>query len=112
VRARRAIAANFPYVDDDTRNILQRAMDQAKDLRDFGEILCDIVCSEDVNELTIFLAYGFAENNRRITGRLQEAGKHTALGSFGLFRDYMNWDDAKAALIRDIECLKKGTSTV
>lgn len=105
------ITACFPHVDEETRNILQSAMDKAKDMGDFAEILCDVVCSEEVNELTIFVAYSFASNasNHHIIHRLEDAGKHSALSDIIVSRILseerfdVTWSDVQQSVSRAIE---------
>jgi len=78
VRALGMITACFPHVDEETRNILQSAMEDAKDLTDFAEILCDKVCKESDNPLAIYFAYFYALTND-IWDKLREAGKYSVL---------------------------------
>jgi tetratricopeptide (TPR) repeat protein len=51
------ITACFPYVDEDTKNILQSIMDEAKDYDDFSERLCKKATSESLPKLAIYFAY-------------------------------------------------------
>ena len=106
MKAHRGITGFFPYVDDETRNIIQRAMNEAKDYREFREILCDIVCSEEVNDLTTYFAYSFAGNHHYLIQRLQDAGKHSTLVDSVLMhnmKSYTTWRDSKAVIARSIE---------
>ena len=51
------ITACFPYVDEETRAILQSVMDEAKDYNDFAEQLCEKALHEPLPDLTIYFAY-------------------------------------------------------
>ncbi len=51
------ITACFPYVDEETRAILQSVMDEAKDYNDFAERLCEKAISESLPDLAIYFAY-------------------------------------------------------
>jgi len=75
------ITACFPYIDPETRDILQAAMDEAKDYDDFAEILCNKACVESFNPLTIYFAYFFAFKQEKFNpmDRLQEARKYSDL---------------------------------
>jgi tetratricopeptide (TPR) repeat protein len=69
------ITACFPHVDEDTRNILQSVMDEAKDYGDFAEILCNKACVESFPPLANYFACYFAYNqgNYNLVDRLVEA---------------------------------------
>jgi len=51
------ITACFPYVDEDTRSILQSVMVEAKDYNDFAERLCERALGGDVQVLLTYFAY-------------------------------------------------------
>jgi len=96
------ITGCFPHVDEETRNILQSAMVEAKDLTDFSNILCDKVCHESDNPLTIYFAYNYCQETD--IERLQDAGKYSVLAEPILI--YLNmprgmlpdWDDSQRAI--------------
>ncbi len=81
VKSLGTITMCFPHVHEDTKDILQSAMDKAKDYGDFAEILCNRVCTEVVDPLTTYFAYYFAYNQGyfKLFDRLQVAGKHSVL---------------------------------
>jgi len=56
-------------------------MDEAGDFDDFAEILCNKVCFESLNPLTIYFAYFFAfyQGNYNLIDRLQETRKYSDL---------------------------------
>ena len=51
------ITACFPYVDEDTRNVLQTVMEKAKDYNDFAEQLCVKAINESLPDLAIYFAH-------------------------------------------------------
>jgi len=51
------ITACFPYVDEETRALLQSVMDEVKDYNDFAERLCEKALNEPLPELAIYFAY-------------------------------------------------------
>ncbi|MFW9804484.1 MAG: hypothetical protein ACFFFC_17635 [Candidatus Thorarchaeota archaeon] len=55
------ITVCFPHVDDGTRAVLQSVMDDAENLGDFAERLCNKVCQEPTAPLLQFLAFYFAD---------------------------------------------------
>ncbi|MHA2027233.1 MAG: tetratricopeptide repeat protein [Candidatus Thorarchaeota archaeon] len=69
------ITACFPYVDEETRNILQSVMDEAKDYDDFAERLCEKVLKDSVPELLIYFAYFHVYNQGKynVLSKLMEA---------------------------------------
>jgi tetratricopeptide (TPR) repeat protein len=73
------ITVCFPHVDEETRNILQSAMDEAKDMIDFAEILSDKVCTESDNPLITYFAYYYGNLAGGLVEKLQKAGKFSAL---------------------------------
>ncbi len=69
------ITACFPYVDEDTKNILQSIMDEAKDYNDFAERLCEVVLRKDSSALLIYFAYfhAFLQSKYHLLNKLMEA---------------------------------------
>ncbi|MHA1949619.1 MAG: hypothetical protein ACXAAO_08865 [Candidatus Thorarchaeota archaeon] len=69
------ITACFPYVDDETKNILQSVMDEAKDYDDFAERLCEKVLKDSVPDLLTYFAYFHVFNQGKFIHliRLMEA---------------------------------------
>jgi len=51
------ITACFPYVDEETRAILESVMHEAKDYNDFAERLCEKAVSESLPDLAVYFAY-------------------------------------------------------
>ena len=51
------ITACFPYVDEETRVILQSVMDESENYNDFAERLCEKALNESLPELAIYFAY-------------------------------------------------------
>ncbi|GAH08790.1 unnamed protein product, partial [marine sediment metagenome] len=49
----------FPHVDEDTKTTLQSIMEEAEDITDFTERLCDKVCSEPSSPLLEYFALYF-----------------------------------------------------
>lgn len=103
------ITVCFPHVDAETRRILQFAMEKAKNLRNFAEILCDIVCNEEVNDLTTYFAYASTMGNHFLNARILGAREHTALtypilsGVREEWQMNMTWNDALRNMIKSIE---------
>jgi len=103
------ITAHFPHVDEETRDILKAAMDEAKDLREFAEILCDIVCTSEVNDLTTFFAYTSTMGNHYLNARIQDARNPSALTTSilsGVTEEWqmdMTWDDSLRNMAKSIE---------
>ena len=50
----------FPHVDEETRSVLQSVMDEAENLGDFTERLCDRVCKEPSPSVLEYFAAQFA----------------------------------------------------
>jgi tetratricopeptide (TPR) repeat protein len=104
VRPLGMITGCFPHVDEETRNILQSAMEEAEDLIDFGKILCDKVCNESDNPLTIYFAYSSSLGSKVIIDRLQEAGKYSVMAEPMLIYHNMpqgmlpDWHDSQSAI--------------
>ncbi|MFW9961873.1 MAG: hypothetical protein ACFFDV_12710 [Candidatus Thorarchaeota archaeon] len=81
------ITACFPYVDEETRAILQSVMEEVKDYNDFAERLCERALDESLPELTIYFAYYHCYNQEKydFLKRLIDANIKTELTQiFGL----------------------------
>ncbi|MFW9806995.1 MAG: hypothetical protein ACFFFK_09735 [Candidatus Thorarchaeota archaeon] len=98
------ITGCFPHVDEETRTILQSAMEEAKDLTDFDMILCDKVCRESDNPVTIYFAYRSCNDSNNLMDRLQEAGKYSVLAEPTLINHNMlrgmdpDWHESQRAI--------------
>ncbi|MFW9954091.1 MAG: hypothetical protein ACFFD3_06030 [Candidatus Thorarchaeota archaeon] len=105
------ITACFPHVDEETRNILQSIMDEAKDLDDFAEILCNRACVESFTPLAIYFAYFFSFNQSKfnLIDKLQEARKYSVLAkplllSVQTIRGlHVEWREFRKAIAEAIE---------
>ena len=51
------ITSCFPYIDGETKSILQSVMEEAKDYNDFAERLVEKALSEELPELAIYFTY-------------------------------------------------------
>jgi tetratricopeptide (TPR) repeat protein len=71
----------FPHVDDKTRSTLQSVMDEAENLGDFTERLCDRVCVEPSSSLLGYFAAQFAFwiEHHALLDKLHSAGKMSDL---------------------------------
>ncbi|MFW9793006.1 MAG: tetratricopeptide repeat protein [Candidatus Thorarchaeota archaeon] len=47
----------FPFIDDETRTLLEQTMKKSSKYADFVKRLCDTVCSEPVTQLSHYFAY-------------------------------------------------------
>jgi len=67
----------FPHVDEETKSILQSVMNEAEDLGDFTERLCDRVCVEPSPSILVYFAAQFAFwiEYHGLLDRLDSAGK-------------------------------------
>jgi len=105
------ITACFPYVDEDTRNILQSVMDEAKDYNDFAERVCEKALKETVPTLMIYFAYFhvYIQNKYNLLRRLIEAQVGSDLTQpitlmYGVRRgDSIEWDDFQKAIAAAIK---------
>jgi tetratricopeptide (TPR) repeat protein len=81
------ITTCFPYVDEETKEILQSVMNEAKDYDDFAERLCEKAISEPLPELAIYFAFYHCYNQDKydFLKRLIDANISTELTQcFGL----------------------------
>jgi len=98
----------FPHVDEETRAILQSAMDEAKDFGDFTERLCERVCAEPSPPLLEYLIAQFSywTEYHALIDRLDSAGKVSdlALPLLLLIKESrgeaISWDDMKKSVKR------------
>ena len=69
------ISSCFPYVDTDTRSILQSYMDLAEGYDDFADRLCERVLTQESSDLLVYFAYFHAYNlsNWNLLKRLMDA---------------------------------------
>ncbi|MFW9849268.1 MAG: tetratricopeptide repeat protein [Candidatus Thorarchaeota archaeon] len=98
----------YPYVDEETRDILELVMNEAKNFGDFTEKLCDRVISEPSSPLTEYLLFSFAYwlEHHGLIDRLDAAGKVPDIArpillilkaERGLS---LNWKEVKASLVK------------
>ncbi len=100
----------FPYVDEETRTVLQSVMEQAENITDFAEKLCDRVCEESTPKLLEYFAvyFPFYIEYYALIYRLHSEGKTSDLTyplvmlSKGWSGD-VGWDDMRAAMLRALE---------
>ena len=78
------ITACFPYVDEETRAIVQSVMEEAKDYNDFAERLCKKAIHETLPELAIYFAYYHCYNQGKynLLKQLIDANVKTELTHF------------------------------
>ncbi|MGY5860255.1 MAG: hypothetical protein RTU63_12875, partial [Candidatus Thorarchaeota archaeon] len=98
----------FPYVDEETMSVLQSVMDEAENITDFTERLCDKVCSEPSSPLLEYLAFYFPYRiyYDALIDRLEQAGKVSDLVTPLLLITKVNkgqgisWDEMKTSLVK------------
>ncbi len=78
------ITACFPYVDEETRVILQSVMDDVKNYNDFAEKLCERALNESLPKLAVYFAYYHCYNQGKYNflWRLIDANIETELTRF------------------------------
>ncbi len=71
----------FPHVDEDTKNILQSFVDEAKDYNDFADRLCERVLREPSSSLLTYFAFfhAFRQEKYKLLKKLIEARIGSAL---------------------------------
>ncbi len=97
----------FPHVDEDTKTILQSVMDEAEDITDFTERLCDKVCSEPSSPLLEYFAlyFPYIINYYNLIDRLETARKVSDLAEPLLLITKVekglriSWDEMKSSLV-------------
>ena len=98
----------FPYVDEETRSILQSLMNDAENFADFAERLCDRVCAEPSPPLLAYFAvyFPFWLDWYVLVDRLDSAGKVPDVASPLLLLtrarrgEAVSWDDSKESMKR------------
>ena len=98
----------FPHVDEDTKTTLQSIMEEAENITDFTERLCDKVCSEPSSPLLEYFAvyFPFRIDYYVLVERLETAGKVSDLSEplllFTRARKGLRigWDEMKSSLVR------------
>ena len=96
----------FPHVDEDTKTTLQSIMEEAENITDFTERLCDKVCSEPSSPLLEYFAvyFPFRIDYYVLVDRLETAGKVSDLSEplllFTRARKGLkiSWDEMKSSL--------------
>ncbi|MHA1926566.1 MAG: hypothetical protein ACXABV_13030 [Candidatus Thorarchaeota archaeon] len=100
----------FPHVDEDTKTTLQSIMEEAENITDFTERLCDKVCSEPSSPLLEYLAFYFPYciSYYNLVDRLETAGKVSDLAEPLLLitkvREGLRigWDEMKSSLMKSL----------
>ena len=98
----------FPHVDEDTKTTLQSIMEEAENITDFTERLCDKVCSEPSSPLLEYFAFYFPYciYYDALIDRLESAGKMSDLAEPLLLMSKVNkgqrisWDEMKSSLMK------------
>jgi len=98
----------FPYVDEETRSILQSVMEDAENYADFTKRLCDKVCEEPSPPLVEYFAVSFAFHIEwySLIDRLNSSGKISDLASpillivKGRRGEHVSWEDMKSAMMK------------
>jgi len=105
------ITVCFPHVDDETRAVLQSVMDEAENLGDFTERLCNKVCLEPTVPLLQFLAFYFADTTGEwgLLDKLVLAEKVPVLAEPLLLQmrnkrgQTVSWDEMRTSLLSALE---------
>ncbi len=98
----------FPHVDEDTKTTLQSIMEEAEDITDFTEKLCDKVCSEPSSPLLEYFAFYFPYriSYYKLIDRLETAGKVSDLAEPLLLITKVQkglrigWDEMKSSIVK------------
>ena len=101
----------FPYVDEDTKTTLQSIMEEAENITDFTERLCDKVCSEPSSPLLEYFAFYFPFRivYYNLIDRLEQAGKVSDLATPLLLitkvrqGQRISWDELKSSLVNALK---------
>ncbi|RDE16718.1 MAG: hypothetical protein C4K48_01230 [Candidatus Thorarchaeota archaeon] len=69
------ITACFPYVDEDTKSILQAVMNEARNYDDFAERLCEKALKKNASALLTYFAYfhAYLQGKYKLLKRLMDA---------------------------------------
>jgi tetratricopeptide (TPR) repeat protein len=95
--------ARFPYVDEETKSVLQSIMDEAEDFGDFTKRLCDRVCSESSSPMLEYFAFFFPFhihdhnliNRLEAAGKLHDIAKPLFLISMAQHGEPISWEEIK-----------------
>jgi len=98
----------FPHVDEDTKNTLQSIMEEAENITDFTEKLCEKVCSEPSSSLLEYFAlyFPYRIDYYTLIDRLDTAGKVSDLAKPLLLIVKVNqglrisWDEMRSSLMK------------
>jgi tetratricopeptide (TPR) repeat protein len=98
----------FPHVDEETKSVLQSIMDEAENITDFTERLCDKVCSEPSSPLLEYFAFYFPYiiGYYGLVDRLETAGKVSDLAEPLLLITKVEkglriiWDEMRSSLVK------------
>ena len=101
----------FPHVDEDTKTTLQSIMEEAENITDFTERLCDKVCSEPSSPLLEYFAFYFPFRivYYNLIDRLEQAGKVSDLAEPLLLitkvrqGQRIGWDEMKSSLVNALK---------
>jgi len=101
----------FPHVDEDTMTTLQSIMEDAEDITDFTERLCDKVCSGPSSPLLEYFAvyFPYIINYYNLVDRLETAGKVSDLAKPLLLITKVekglriSWDEMKSSLVKALK---------
>ena len=96
----------FPHVDEETRFVLQLVMNEAENLGDFTECLCDRVCAEASPPLLEYLAVYFAWwldwytliDRLESLGKVNDLTRHLLLMSQARRGEEVSWEDLRKAI--------------
>ena len=98
----------FPHVDEDTKTTLQSIMEDAENITDFTERLCDKVCSEPSSPMLEYFAvyFPFRIDYYVLVDRLETAGKVSDLAEpLFLYTSArkglrISWDEMRSSLMK------------
>jgi len=101
----------FPHVDEDTKITLQSIMDDAENITDFTERLCDKVCSEPSSPLLEYFAvyFPYRISYYNLIDRLETAGKVSDLAKPLLLITKVekglriSWDEMRSSLMKALK---------
>ncbi|MFW9851065.1 MAG: hypothetical protein ACFFF4_18215 [Candidatus Thorarchaeota archaeon] len=119
VKSLGTITACFPYVDAETRSVLQSFMDKAEGYDDFSESLCERVVTQESADLLVYFAYFHAYNQnmwKRVKNLIDaELGSNLTklfeLTYYARGSDSIQWSDFKQALSKALQMTKNDWMT-
>ena len=96
------ITQYFPFIDEDTKTVLERVMKEAEDYYDFVLKLCDLVLNNDSPELVVFFAIRHATmafEFKTINKIREKYNHHQLLGPFFYYASmyHDDYEDSKKA---------------